>query len=114
MVAAVAFLAQNGIKTHRTTLYSKGLLAPFYGGSEAQRDADGGGRRSEEPGETDAIRDTLLQQISQLDNRNRALIGEIATLVFNARRCNVSEEELRRPMTPPDRSYSRAGRRKRH
>ncbi|MCX5761771.1 MAG: hypothetical protein NTW72_09765 [Gemmatimonadetes bacterium] len=35
MVAAVAFLAQNGIKTHRTTLYSKGLLAPFCGGSEA-------------------------------------------------------------------------------
>lgn len=110
VAAAVAFLVQNGIKTHRTTLYSKGLNGLIVEGAQRQREADGGGRRSEERRESDAILDTLRQQNAQFDKRNRVLLGEIATMVFNARRCNVSEEELRRSMTPPDRSHSRAGR----
>jgi len=35
-----------------------------------------------------------------LEKRNRALPVDLATMVFKARHCNVSEEELRRPMTP--------------
>lgn len=107
--AAVAFLVKQGIKTHRTTLYSKGLHLLIADGAKRQREADGGGRRSEERRESEAILDAVREQNALLEKRNRALLGDIATMVFNARRCNVSEEELRRPMTPPDRSRSRAG-----
>jgi hypothetical protein len=110
VAAAVAFLVQKGIKTHRTTLYSKGLNGLIVEGARRQREADGGGRRSEERRESEAILDRMREHNALLEKRNRALLGEIATMVFNARRCNVSEEELRRPMTPPDRSQSRAGR----
>lgn len=107
--AAVAFLEEKGIKTHRTTLYSKGLSSIIAKAAARQREGAGSNRRSEERREHDAILATMREHNALLEKRNRALLGEIATMVFNARRCNVSEDELSRTMTPLDRSRSRAG-----
>jgi hypothetical protein len=107
--AAAVFLESRGIKTHRTTLYSKGLNGIIVDAARRQGAGAGSDRRSEQRREHDAIVAAMREDNTLLEKRNRALLGEIATMVFNARRCNVSEDELRRPMTPPDRSRSRAG-----
>lgn len=109
--AAAAHLSAKGVATHRSTLYSKGINALLIEGARRQQKEGGGHRIDEERRQYDAVLGTLREENRVLGDRNRALLGEIATIVFNARRCSVSEAELRRPMPPTDRSSSRAGRR---
>ena len=108
-VAAATYLSAKGVATHRATLYSKGLNALLVEGARRQEEEGGGHRIEEERRQYDAVLGTLREENRVLGDRNRALLGEIATIVFNARRCNVSEAELRRPLPPTDRSRSRAG-----
>src|SRR5580704_6435756 len=97
-VAAVAHLTAKGIKTHRATLYSKGLNKILVDGIHRQQEEGGGRRLNEERREYEATLDVLREQTRILDQRNRALLGEIAIMIYNARRCNVSEDDLRQPM----------------
>lgn len=92
-----------------SAILCQGLNALLVDGARRQRAADAGGQRSAERREHDAIVAALREQNALVEKRNRALLGEIATMVFNARRCSVSEEELRRPMTMSDRTRSQAG-----
>ena len=110
--AAVEFLKTQGILTHRTTLYSKGLNVILAEGAQKQLIGIGNTRESEERRGYEAIVDQLRDENRRLVDRNRALLGEIAVMVWNARRCNVSEDELRQAMPKVDRSRSRAGRRR--
>lgn len=104
--SAVAHLVAQGIATHRATLYSKGLHLIVVEAARKQR--TGGSRSAAEQQEFETALNALREQNHLLEQRNRALLSEIATMVYNARRCNVSEDELRRTMPAVDRSISRA------
>lgn len=107
---AVAYLTERGIPTDRTTIHAKGLNGLIVDAANRQGEVDRFGRQGEERREAATILDRLREQNSLLEKRNRVLLGEIAAMVFNARRSNVSEDEPRRPMPPPNRSPTRAGR----
>lgn len=80
-------------------------------GAEAQKAGAGQTARvSERQGYAERF-EAMEARIREVEARNRELVGQIATITFNARRLNINAAELLAPMPKPDRSSSRAGRR---
>jgi uncharacterized protein YhaN len=95
----------------RNTLWKYGLTRMLEQGAEAQKAGAGEtARASERQGYVERF-EAMEAQIRGVEARNRELLGQIATMTFNARRLGVNAAELRTPMPKPDRSASRAGRR---
>lgn len=109
--AALAHLAANDCEAHRATLYKHGLQKLVQDGARQQREEGGGRQVESERRQYEAQLATMREEAVVLERRNRALLGEIATLLWNARRLGLREEEMRREMPKPDRSSSKAGRR---
>lgn len=95
----------------RHTLWKHGLTRLLEQGAEAQKAGVGEtARASERQGYAERF-EAMDARIREVEARNRELLGQIATMTFNARRLNLNAAELRAPMPKPDRSRSRAGRR---
>lgn len=109
---AIQHLESHGIPTHRSTLYKKGLIGLITEGAQRQQEEGGGRRRDEERALYDVQIARLRSENEVLEARNRALLGELALHEWNARRLGIVAEELRAAIPKPNRSASRAGRRR--
>lgn len=109
---AIKHLESHNIPTHRSTLHKKGLTALVADGAQRQL-KEGGGRRSEsERALYESALTRLREENEALQVRNRALLGQLALHEWNARRLNIVAEELEMAIPKPNRSASRAGRRR--
>lgn len=99
VATAVAHLRAKGITTHRATLAEHDLHHVVAAGKRQQLER--GSRRSDAERELYDGQVRLLRTANAtLEQQNRALLGEIAVMLHNARRLSVPHEELTAPMTP--------------
>ncbi len=95
--AAVAYLTQKGLSTHKATLHKYDLNALVADGARRQREEGGGSRAlAERAGYDDQMR-TLRAQLAQAETRTRELLAVIATMRYNSRN-RIPEPELMKPI----------------
>lgn len=113
IATALEHLAACKVPAHRATFY-KHKLHLLVGEGNAKQHQEGGGRQANAERRAYEEQLAVLRKTNEaLEARNRVLLGQIAVMVWNAKRYSITHDELMAPMPKPDRSASHAGRRRR-
>jgi hypothetical protein len=110
--AALEHLATRGLAAHRATLYAHDLHKVVIEGQQKQRQEGGGSTLDVERRAYEEQLADLRRANVELDAKNRMLLGQVAVMLFNAKANGITHDQLVRPMPVPDRTESRAGRRR--